>query len=134
MEEHGFRGAACFRRGADPENLNRVLALAAAQGAAVRDQQAGGVQFQGINARLFQKARGPALFPHDRRAAAAALHIEQFGVIAPGREGAGFGIRNDCACRVHAVLPAGGPRAHGLAQFPPASFKISTPRRKASAR
>ena len=131
-----IRGTARFRSGADPENLDRVLALAAAHGAAVRDQQTGGIQFQRVDARLFQNAAGPALFPHDGRAAAAAFHIEEFGVVALEGQWSGRGSCDGCGRIVHIFLPAGGARrgAHGLAQFLPASLKISTTRRKARAR
>lgn len=62
-----------------------------AHGAGVGDEQTRGVQFQRIDAGLVQQPRGAARLPEDRRAAAAAFHIEQFRIVAPPGTGQGNG-------------------------------------------
>lgn len=64
---------------------------ARAHGAGIGDQQARGVQFQRIDARLVQQPRGAARLPEDRRAATPAFHIEQFRIIAAPGSGHGKG-------------------------------------------
>lgn len=69
-----------FLHVADPVNLHRILPRRAAEGTAVRHEQAGGIQFQRVDARLCQQARSPAGIPEYRRTAAAAFHKQQFRV------------------------------------------------------
>ena len=54
-------------------------------GAAVRQQQAIGIQLKRINANCFQESAGFASFPEHRRAAATALHKKQLRVKTRGR-------------------------------------------------
>lgn len=74
---------------ADPVDLYRVLSGGTAEGTAVGHEQAGTVQFQRIDARLRQQPGCPPGIPEDRRAAAATLHEQQFGVNGPAAGGGG---------------------------------------------
>lgn len=127
-----------MRIAADAKNLDGVMPLAATKGAGICNQQAGRVQFQRVDARYSENIRGLTLFPHDGRAAAAALHVQEFRVIALGRQRAAQGFGNGFHdVVVHCFLPQHPARClymcvFGVAPFQPCLPYISTPGGKAS--
>ena len=73
-------GPKFFRAAADAVDLERIRIFAAAKRAGIGHEQAARVQFQRVNAGGLEDFGCAFAFPHDGRAAAAALDIEQINV------------------------------------------------------
>jgi hypothetical protein len=100
-----LKGKGCSGLGTDAKNLHSEFLLAATQGTAIREQQTGRIQFQGINANGIHDFRCLALFPHNWRATTGALDKKHFRIIATRGRNTGQGLRNSNDTFLHDVPP-----------------------------